>query len=47
MAENIREEAAEIANVKDEDFEAAVLRVVSQIRELEEAGEIFFVLQDD
>lgn len=47
MAENIREEAEALENVKPQDAEAAMLRIVSKIRELEEAGEIFFVLQDD
>ena len=47
MAENIRDDAKEIENVKTDDYEAAMLRIVSKIRELEEAGEIFFVLSDD
>ena len=47
MAENIREEAKEKKNVKRDDAEAAMLRIVTKIRELEEANEIYFVLQDD
>ena len=47
MAENIREDAKALGDVKTEDAEAAMLRIVSKIRELEEAGEIFFVLKDD
>lgn len=47
MAESIREEAEALKNVKTEDAEAAMLRIVTVVRELEEAGEIFFVLQDD
>ena len=47
MAENIRDDAEALDGVKIEDAEAAMLRIVTVIRELEEAGEIFFVLQDD
>lgn len=47
MAENIRDEAKEMKNVKREDVEAAMVRIVAIIRELEEASEIYFVLQDD
>lgn len=47
MAENIRDEAKDMENVKREDVEAAMVRIVSKIRELEEANEIYFVLQDD
>lgn len=47
MAENIREDAKALDNVKAEDAEAAMVRIVAKIRELEAAGEIFFVLKDD
>ena len=47
MAENMREDAKEIANPAEEDVEAAMLRVVGVIRGLEAAGEIFFVARED
>ena len=47
MAENMREDAKEIANPAEEDVEAAMLRVVGVIRGLEAAGEIFFVAKED
>lgn len=47
MAENIRDDADALEGVKAEDVEAAMLRIVTVIRELEEAGEIFFILNDD
>ena len=47
MAENIRDDAEALDNIKPEDAEAAMLRIVTVIRELEEAGEIFFILQND
>jgi flagellar motor switch protein FliG len=46
MAENIREEAKEKKGVTPEDVEAAMIRAVGVIRELETAGEIFFVAND-
>ena len=46
MAENIREEAKEKKGVSTEDVEAAMIRAVGVIRELEGAGEIFFVAND-
>jgi flagellar motor switch protein FliG len=47
MAESIRDEAKEKAEVKTEDLEAAMLRIVSTIRDLEARGEIFLVSRDD
>ena len=46
MAENISEEAKEKKGVTPEDVEAAMIRAVGVIRELEAAGEIFFVAND-
>ena len=46
MAENIRDDAKEKGDVAREESEAAMLRVVSVIRELEEKGEIFLVLNE-
>ncbi len=43
MAEGIRDDAAEKAGASEEDVEAAMLRIVTAIRGLEEQGEIFFV----
>jgi flagellar motor switch protein FliG len=47
LAENIGEEAKEKGTVKTQDCEAAMMRIVNTIRELEAAGEIFFVADDD
>lgn len=47
LAENIGEEAKEKGAVKTQDCEAAMMRIVNTIRELEAAGEIFFVAADD
>ncbi len=47
MAENIREEAKERPNTTQADAEAAMIRVVSVIRELEAANEIFFVANEE
>ena len=46
LAENLRDEAKELGEVKTDDCEAAMLRVITVIRELESAGEIFFVAND-
>jgi flagellar motor switch protein FliG len=46
LAENIGEEAKEKGAVKTQDREAAMMRIVNAIRELETAGEIFFVADD-
>lgn len=46
LAENIGEEAKEIGSPKTEDVEEAMLRIVTSIRELEDAGEILFVEQN-
>lgn len=47
MAEGIREEAAEKQDVKPEEVEEAMLRIVTVVRNLEQQGEIFFVSKDD
>lgn len=47
MAEGIREEIAELGTVKEADGEAAMSAVVAEIRELEAAGEVFFVAADE
>ncbi len=47
MAEGIRDDAKEKADVKQDELEAAMLRVVSVIRGLEAAGEIFFVAKEE
>lgn len=46
MAENLGEEAREKGSVPVEDAEAAMIRIVGRIREMEEAGEILFVAGD-
>ncbi|NNE80324.1 MAG: flagellar motor switch protein FliG [Silicimonas sp.] len=46
MAENIRDDAKELANVAADDVEAAMIRVVGTIRELEAQGDIFFVANE-
>ncbi len=46
MAEGIRDEAAEKSNVSEEEVEAAMMRVVAAIRDLEEQGEVFFLTGD-
>ena len=46
LAENIGEEAKEKGAVKTQDREAAMMRIVNAIRELESEGEIFFVADD-
>ncbi len=47
MADGIRDEAAEKADAKPEDVEAAMLRIVGVIRGLEAQGEIFFVTKQE
>ncbi len=47
MAENIRDDAKEKGDVAEADLEAAMLRVISTIRELEANGDIFFVANND
>lgn len=47
MAEGIREEMTELGKVKEADGEEAMSAVVAEIRELEAAGEVFFVAADD
>lgn len=47
MAENIRDEAKEKGPVKTEDAEAAMIRIIAVIRDLETAGEIFFVAKEE
>jgi flagellar motor switch protein FliG len=46
LAENLRSEAAEKTGVAQKDGEAAMMRIVNIIRELESAGEIFLVAED-
>lgn len=47
LAENIGQEAREKGTVKTADCEAAMMRIVNIIRELENAGEIFFVAGEE
>jgi len=47
MAEGIREEMNELGKVKEADGEDAMSAVVAEIRELESAGEVFFVAADE
>ena len=47
LAQGIRDDAKELGEPKLEDMEAAMLRVVSVIRGLEAAGEIFFVAKEE
>jgi len=47
MAEGLREEMRELGKVKDTDGEAAMSKVVAEIRELEAAGEVLFVAEDE
>lgn len=46
MAEGIRDEAAERKETDAEEVEAAMLRIVGVIRNLEQQGEIFFVTRE-
>ncbi|MEL7151233.1 MAG: FliG C-terminal domain-containing protein, partial [Pseudomonadota bacterium] len=47
MAEGFRDDAAEKKDIKQDDLEAAMLRIVAVIRNLEQQGEIYFVEPDD
>jgi flagellar motor switch protein FliG len=47
MADSIRDEIQENGPVTGKDGEAAIAELVTEIRALETAGEIFFVAQDD
>jgi flagellar motor switch protein FliG len=47
MAETLRTEAAEIGEVAPADGEAAMASVVAAIRELEEAGDIYLVAEEE
>lgn len=47
LAENIAEEVKEKGVVKEADAEAAMMRIVNAIREMEADGEIFFVANDE
>lgn len=47
MAQNLREEMANLGKIKDKDAEDAAGEVVNAIRELEAAGEIFLVAEDE
>lgn len=47
MAEGFREDAQEIKNPNMEEVEAAMIRVISTIRDLEAQGEVFFVTKDE
>ncbi len=47
MAEGLREEMKELGKVKEADGEEAMSAVVAEIRELEAAGEVFFVAGDE
>jgi len=46
MAEGLREEMKELGKVKESEGEEAMSAVVAEIRELEAAGEVFFVAAD-
>lgn len=46
MADNLRAEAEEKGKVAGEEAEAAMLRIVSEIRRLERSGEIFLIAGD-
>jgi len=47
MAEGFRDDAAEKKDIKQDDLEAAMLRIVAVIRNLEQQGEIYFVEPED
>jgi len=47
LAESIREEAAEKSAVPTKDSEAAIMRIVNVIRELDGAGEIALITEDE
>ena len=47
MADGLRDEIGEMGPIKDADGEAAMGKVVAEIRELEAAGEVLFVAQEE
>jgi flagellar motor switch protein FliG len=47
MAENIRDEAKEKGEPKTDEVEAAMIRIIAIIRELEAQGEIYFTVNED
>ncbi|MEL6521679.1 MAG: FliG C-terminal domain-containing protein [Pseudomonadota bacterium] len=47
MADGLRDEMAEQTNIKEKDAEAARSAVVARIRELEQAGEILLIADDE
>jgi len=47
MAEGMRDEMSELGKVKEADGEEAMSAVVAEIRELEAAGEVFFVAEEE
>lgn len=47
MAEGIREEIKELGKVKEADGEEAMSAVIAEIRELEAAGEVFFITPEE
>ena len=47
MAGSLRDEMANLTKIKDKDVEDAMAAVVAAIREMEAAGEIFLVAEDD
>ena len=47
LAESLRNEASEKKGVTTADAEAAMMRIVNVVRELESTGEIFLVAKDE
>ncbi len=47
LAESLRSEASEKKGVTEKDGEAAMMRIVNTVRELESQGEIFLVAEDE
>ena len=47
MAQSLRDEMANLGKVKEKDAEEAMSAVVAAIREMEAAGEIFLVAEDE
>lgn len=47
MAASLRDEMANLGKVKDKDAEEAMGEIVAAIREMEAAGEIFLVAEDE
>jgi flagellar motor switch protein FliG len=47
MADSIRDEASERQQVREDEVEAAMMRIVATIRNLESLGEIYFVTGDE